>query len=207
MKQNHKALYDIVFYLIFPFVIWKFGKHYVDAYYAMLISSVPGIFYTLYCFKKERQFHVTGFFILITMIVNTSVDLLSGSAEKMLWNDVYYHITLGTLVICTIFIKQPLMLYFAADYAALQGYDRKESQVLYRDPRLFPSFQYFTLFFGLQFILLSFVKIYMISKFGVDGYGEMKALMTGIGWFVSIGIGAGFLWVGHKIKQVTEAEI
>ncbi|MEI4829251.1 VC0807 family protein [Bacillus sp. FJAT-53711] len=207
MKQNHKALYDIVFYLIFPFVIWKFGKHYVDAYYAMLISSVPGIFYTLYCFKKERQFHVTGFFILITMIVNTSVDLLSGSAEKMLWNDVYYHITLGTLVICTIFIKQPLMLYFAADYAALQGYDRKESQVLYRDPRLFPSFQYFTLFFGLQFILLSFVKIYMISKFGVDGYGEMKALMTGIGWFVSIGIGAGFLWVGHKIKQVTEADI
>ncbi|PGZ96370.1 hypothetical protein COE51_17185 [Bacillus pseudomycoides] len=207
MKQNYKALYDIVFYLIFPFIIWKFGKHFMDAYYAMLISSVPGIFYTLYCFKKERQFHVTGFFILITMIVNTSVDLLSGSAEKMLWNDVYYHITLGILVICTIFIKQPLMLYFAADYAALQGYDRKESQLLYRDPRLFPSFQYFTLFFGLQFIALSFIKIYMISKFGVDGYGEMKAIMTGIGWFVSIAIGAGFLWVAHKIKQVTEAEI
>ncbi|MGF9963140.1 VC0807 family protein [Bacillus rhizoplanae] len=207
MKQNYKALYDIVFYLIFPFVIWNFGKHYMDAYYAMLISSVPGIFYTLYCFKKERQFHVTGFFILITMIVNTSVDLLSGSAEKMLWNDVYYHITLGTLVICTIFIKQPLMLYFAADYAALQGFDRKESQLLYRDPHLFPSFQYFTLFFGLQFIVLSFIKIYMISKFGVSGYGEMKAIMTGIGWCVSIGIGAGFLWVGHKIKQVTEAKI
>ncbi|SFI48494.1 MULTISPECIES: VC0807 family protein [unclassified Bacillus (in: firmicutes)] len=207
MKQNNKVVYDIIFYLIFPFVIWKFGKQYIDAYYAMLISSVPGILYTLYCFKKERQFHVTGFFILITMIVNTSVDLLSGSAEKMLWNDVYYHIALGIVVICTIFIKQPLMLYFAADYAALQGDDRKESQLLYRDPRLFPSFQYFTFFFGLQFIVLSSIKIYMISKFGVDGYGEMKAIMTGIGWCISIGIGAGFLWIGNKIKQVTEAEV
>ncbi|MEI4800318.1 VC0807 family protein [Bacillus sp. NPDC077411] len=207
MKQNNKVVYDIIFYLIFPFVIWKFGKQYMDTYYAMLISSVPGILYTLYCFKKERQFHVTGFFILITMIVNTSVDLLSGSAEKMLWNDVYYHIALGIVVICTIFIKQPLMLYFAADYAALQGDDRKESQLLYRDPRLFPSFQYFTFFFGLQFIVLSSIKIYMISKFGVDGYGEMKAIMTGIGWCISIGIGAGFLWIGNKIKQVTEAEV
>ncbi|ENQ3104267.1 hypothetical protein SAMN04488168_105113 [Bacillus sp. 491mf] len=207
MKQNNKAIYDIIFYLIFPFVIWKFGKQYMGAYYAMLISSVPGIFYTLYCFKKERQFHMTGFFILITMIVNTSVDLLSGSAEKMLWNDVYYHIALGIVVICTIFIKQPLMLYFAADYAALQGDDRKESQLLYRDPRLFPSFQYFTFFFGLQFIVLSCIKIYMISKFGVDGYGEMKAIMTGIGWCISIGIGAGFLWISNKIKQVTEAEV
>jgi len=207
MKQNNKVIYDIIFYLIFPFVIWKFGKQYMDAYYAMLLSSVPGIFYTLYCFKKERQFHVTGFFILVTMIVNTSVDILSGSAEKMLWNDVYYHIVLGIVVICTIFIKQPLMLYFAADLAALQGDDRKKSQLLYRDPRLFPSFQYFTFFFGLQFIVLSGIKIYMISKFGVDGYGEMKAIMTGVGWCISIGIGAGFLWISNKIKQVTEAEV
>lgn len=207
MKQNNKAIYDIIFYLILPFAIWKFGKQYMDAYYAMLISAVPGIFYTLYCFKKERQFHVTGFYILSTMIVGISVDLLSGSAEKMLWNDVYYHIALGIVVICTIFIKQPLMLYFAADYAALQGYDRKESQLLFRDPRLFPSFQYFTFFFGLQFIVLSSIKIYMISKFGVDGYGEMKAIMTGIGWCISIGIGAGFLWISKKIKQVTAAEV
>lgn len=207
MKQNNKAIYDIIFYLILPFAIWKFGKQYMDAYYAMLISAVPGIFYTLYCFKKERQFHVTGFYILSTMIVGISVDLLSGSAEKMLWNDVYYHIALGIVVICTIFIKQPLMLYFAADYAALQGYDRKESQLLFRDPRLFPSFQYFTFFFGLQFIVLSSIKIYMISRFGVDGYGEMKAIMTGIGWCISIGIGAGFLWISKKIKQVTAAEV
>ncbi|MDM5156435.1 VC0807 family protein [Bacillus sp. DX1.1] len=206
MKQNKKVLFDIIFYLVFPFVIWKFAKTYIDPYYAMLISSVPGILYTLYCFKKEKQFHVTGFFILITLIANTTVDLLSGSAEKMLWNDVYYHIALGLIIICTIFIKKPLMLYFAADLAVLQGYDRDESRTLYRDKQILPSLQYFTLFFGLQFIVMSCIKIYFISVFGVDGYGEMKAIMTAIGWGVSICMGAGFLLVDHKIKKVTESK-
>ena len=105
---------------------------------------------------------MTGFFILITLISNTTVDLLSGSAERMLWNDAYYHIVLGIIVICTIFIK-PLMLYFAADIAALQGHDRDKSRELYRDSRIYPALQYLTLFFGLQFILKSFLKIYFIS--------------------------------------------
>ena len=98
---------------------------------------------------------MTGFFILITLISNTTVDLLSGSAERMLWNDAYYHIVLGIIVICTIFIK-PLMLYFAADIAALQGHDRDKSRELYRDSRIYPALQYLTLFFGLQFILKAF---------------------------------------------------
>ena len=74
----------------------------------MLLSSVPGIIYTLYTF--EKQFNVTGFFILITLISNTTVDLLSGSAERMLWNDAYYHRT-GIIVICTIFIKTTYVIF------------------------------------------------------------------------------------------------
>lgn len=159
MNQNKKAILDLVFYLVIPFLIWKFAKPYIDPYYAMLLSSVPGIIYTLYTFKKEKQFNVTGFFILITLISNTTVDLLSGAAERMLWNDAYYHIVLGIIVICTIFIKKPLMLYFAADIAALQGHDRDKSRELYRDSRIYPALQYLTLFFGLQFILKSFLKI------------------------------------------------
>ncbi|PDY90571.1 VC0807 family protein [Bacillus toyonensis] len=204
MNQNKKAILDLVFYLVIPFLIWKFVKPYIDPYYAMLISSVPGIIYTLYTFKKEKQFNVTGFFILITLISNTTVDLLSGSAERMLWNDAYYHIVLGIIVICTIFIKKPLMLYFAADIAALQGHDRDKSRELYRDSRIYPALQYLTLFFGLQFILKSFLKIYFISVFGVDGYGEMRAIMTAVGWGISICIGIGFVWVNNKIHAVTE---
>lgn len=96
------------------------------------------------------------------------------------------------------------MLYFAADIAALQGHDRDKSRELYRDSRIYPALQYLTLFFGLQFILKSFLKIYFISVFGVDGYGEMRAIMTAVGWGISICIGIGFVWVNNKIHAVTE---
>ena len=110
----------------------------------MLLSSVPGLF--IHCIPlKRKQFNVTGFFILITLISNTTVDLLSGSAERMLWNDAYYHIVLGIIVICTIFIK-PLMLYFAEILQRLQGHDRDKSRELYRDSRIYPALQYLTLF-------------------------------------------------------------
>ncbi|MED2762565.1 hypothetical protein P4283_10780 [Bacillus thuringiensis] len=204
MNQNKKAILDIVFYLVIPFLIWKFAKPYIPPYYTMLISSIPGIIYTLYTLKKEKQFNVTGFFILITLISNTIVDLLSESAEQMLWNDAYYHIVLGCIVICTIFIKKPLMLYFAADIAALQGHNRDKSRELYHDNRIYPALQYLTLFFGIQFILKSFLKIYFISIFGVEGYGEIRAFMTAVGWGVSICIGIGFVWVNNKIHSVTK---
>ncbi|MEM5633527.1 VC0807 family protein [Bacillus cereus] len=206
MNQNKKAILDLVFYLVIPFLIWKFAKPYIDPYYAMLLSSVPGIIYTLYTFKKEKQFNVTGFFILITLISNTTVDLLSGSAERMLWNDAYYHIVLGIIVICTIFIKNHSCYISLRISQRCKDDDRDKSRELYRDSRIYPALQYLTLFFGLQFILKSFLKIYFISVFGVDGYGEMRAIMTAVGWGISICIGIGFVWVNNKIHAVTEEQ-
>jgi len=178
----------------------------MDSYYAMLLSSVPGIMYTLYTFKKEKQFNVTGFFILLTLITNIMVDVLSGSAEKMLWNDAYYHIILGCIVIYTIFLKKPLMLYFVADIAALQGYDYGKSRTLYLDSRIYAGLQYLTFFFGLQYIVKSFLKIYLISFFGVEGYGELRIIMTAVGWGISICLGIGFIWINKKIHTVVNEQ-
>ena len=97
------------------------------------------------------------------------------------------------------------MLYFAADIAALQGHDRDKSRELYRDSRIYPALQYLTLFFGLQFILKAFKNLFHLC-FGVDGYGEMRAIMTAVGWGISICIGIGFVWVNNKIHAVTEEQ-
>ena len=112
----------------------------------MLLSSVRGLF--IHCIPlKKKQFNVTGFFILITLISNTTVDLLSGSAERMLWNDAYYHIVLGIIVICTIFIKTTHVI-FRCGYCSTARHDRDKSRELYRDSRIYPALQYLTLFSG-----------------------------------------------------------
>ncbi|MFD3447752.1 VC0807 family protein [Microbacteriaceae bacterium 4G12] len=205
MKQKNTALFDIIFYVVFPFVVWKFSKGIIGNYYAMLLSSVPGIIYTLYRFQKDRQFNVTGLFIIGTLIIGTIVDLVSGSAKAMLWNDAYYHIVLGIAVMGTVLIKKPLTLFFAVDIAAIQGSERAESYQLYKQAPLFRYFQYFTLFYGGQYIAVSFLKMYLISVFGVDGYGQMKVLMTAVNWVIAFGIGVGFVLISQKIQKQQEA--
>lgn len=132
------------------------------------------------------------------------MDLLSGPAERMLWNNVYYQIVLGFIVLGTTFKKKPLVLYFAADIAVLQGHDCEKSHALFRDKRIYPAFQYLTLFSSLQIIANCCLKIYFISIFGIEGYGEMRAIMSAVNWGLSICTGVGgFIWITHKVNIVT----
>ncbi|GEL06410.1 hypothetical protein RST01_30370 [Rummeliibacillus stabekisii] len=55
----------------------------------MLITTIPGFVYTIYSLIIDKQFNITGIFILDTLAIGTTADLLSGSAEQMIWNGVY----------------------------------------------------------------------------------------------------------------------
>lgn len=80
---------EIIVFIALPYFIWNYGRDYTGDYYAMLLSTVPGFFYTIYRFSKDRQFNVGGLFILISLFIGTLVNLLSGSAVEMLWNSVW----------------------------------------------------------------------------------------------------------------------
>jgi hypothetical protein len=44
------VLLDVVCYITFPLVVWHVAHGHIDDYYAMLISTVPGMAYKIYCF-------------------------------------------------------------------------------------------------------------------------------------------------------------
>lgn len=93
VKKQHSnkrfILFDLLFYAALPYVIWKFGREPLGDYIAMLISTVPGVVYTIYRFILDKQFNITGVFILVSLAVSTTVNILSGSAEQMIWNGIY----------------------------------------------------------------------------------------------------------------------
>src|SRR5699024_950800 len=89
-KTNKKIiLLDLIFYLVFPYVIWKFGKDSLGDYLSMLLSTILEFVYIIYRIILEKQFNIAGLFIIGLLALSTTVDLLSGSAERMLWNSVY----------------------------------------------------------------------------------------------------------------------
>ena len=142
LKQvlNKRTLTDLIIYLVIPLVIWNTCREWLGDYPAMLISTVPGIFYTLYTFFKEKQYSITGLFILATMLIGSIMDVYSKTAHQMLWNTVYINTLLTVFWCFTILIRKPMAMFFFIDYAYLHGIPKDHTRALYREK---PFFRYF----------------------------------------------------------------
>lgn len=203
MKKNIIVL-DLIFYVGLPLFVWHVLREHVGDYYSMLLTSVPGIFYTLYRFKEMKKINVTGIFILASLVIGTVVDLLSGSALQLLWNNVYYSAVVGVFFLLTMVFKKPLALYFAIDIAELQGQDREFSKKLYFQKRLFVIFQVLTFIFALRSGVFAGVNSWLIQQYGVEAFDNGILIKQVLGWVMTIFTVIGFVYVSKVIQDSPE---
>ncbi|WP_455662806.1 VC0807 family protein, partial [Pradoshia sp.] len=168
--------WDLICYLIFPLVIWNVLNDRIDEYYAMLISTVPGIIYSIVRFIEYKRVNFFGLFMIGTLMIRTLVDVLSGSALQMMWNNVFYSIALAVFFLVTNFINKPTSLLFALDLTEMQGYDRKALRKRFYQPKILFVFKLITYGFAFRSLLLASINVWLINQYGVDAY--TKALVT-----------------------------
>lgn len=201
--MKKKIVCDIVFYLIIPLFIWNELRKEFGDYYTMLLTTLPGFIYTVYFFFKNRTYSITGIFILTSLFVGRALDLISGSAERMLWNDIYIDIVYTLFWVITIVIGKPMGMYFFIDYAYLQGFERDNAKQLYRRKELFKYFKYLTALFALKGIESILLNSWAIKTYGVDGFNHIKIVMS-VNGYISSGITIAYiLFIVKKIKKVT----
>ncbi|TMN22005.1 VC0807 family protein [Lentibacillus cibarius] len=192
---------DLICYGAIPFLIWNYGREPLGDYTAILLSTVPGFIYTVYRFIKEKQLNIAGLFVITSLFISTAVNLLSTSANNMLWNQVYLGYGFGVIFLISTIIKKPLALYFAVDVAYLQGYSRKDSRKLYKSKGLFLWFQLVNLLFVFRGLFLNSLKASLIKSYGANGYDKVIIYMNISGWIFSALIFLAFLFVSNKIAQ------
>jgi hypothetical protein len=173
---NNRTLIDLFIYLVVPLVIWNTCRSFLGDYLAMLLSTVPGIIYTLYTFFKEKQYSVTGLLILTTMVISGMMDVFSRSAHQMLWNMVYMNSGLVLLWCFTMVIKKPMAMYFFIDYSYLNGVPKSESRSLYMQKPFFRYFIYLTLFMTFRELSDIFLRISLIHLYDVEGFNKIKVI-------------------------------
>ncbi len=199
--MKKRSFYEILFYILIPLVIWKFGRDILGDYYAMLFSTVPGFIYTIVNFLKEKQFNVTGVFILSTLFISTAMDLIVHTAEEMLWNGVYYNMGMIVFWIITILLKRPMALYFFIDYAYISGFPRENSYKLYTKKELNPYFYYLTFFFALRDFIQAGTKAWLIQIYGVEGFDHVLMIMKILGWTFT---GLTFLVIAYIVNKINQ---
>ncbi|MEL3971084.1 VC0807 family protein [Rossellomorea oryzaecorticis] len=193
------VLSDVIFYLIFPIVIWNIGRDHIGDYYAMLVSSVPGIIYSVIRFILLKKVNLFGIFIISTLLAGTLIDVLSGSALNLLWNNVYYSYFIGSLFILTILINRPLALYFALDFVELQGKDRQKMKGIFYQKRILTIFKLITFGFAFREILLASIKVWLIMTYGVDSFDKGLILRQALSWILTGLTIYGFFYVSRFI--------
>jgi len=204
---NRFILMDVIFYAAVPYLIWEYGRDLVGDYAAILISSVPGIVYTCYRFFVEKQFNITGLFILGSLVLDNVADILSGSAERMLQNDIYLGLFYVMIHLFAFIIKRPFSLYFAVDFAYMLGYKRKDSLWLYFQKGIFKWFQIIQLCFIIRGLFMAGLTAFLLQRYSVDGYGKMLIYKQVLGWFFSILITGLFIYINIPIQKFLESRL
>ncbi|PAV28075.1 hypothetical protein CIL05_18375 [Virgibacillus profundi] len=200
--MNRKLIFlDLICYAAIPYLIWTHGREPLGDYLAILLSTVPGFIYTIYRFIMEKQLNIAGLFIIGSLFISTAVNLLSSSADNMLWNQVYLGFGYVIVYLLSMLFRKPLALYFAVDWAYLQGYRREASKRLYRTRGIFRWFQLLTLLFVVRGIFHNGLKGWLIHTYGADGFGKMLIYMNISGWTFSILITLGFILITVKINN------
>jgi hypothetical protein len=200
LKKNF-VLLDLFCYVIFPLLVWNFGKDFIGDYYAMLVSSIPGIVYSIYRFSELKRVNITGLFIIVNLVISTLIDVLAGSAIQLLWNNVFYQYTLAAFYFITVLINQPLALYFGLDFVELQGHDRTFSKKLFFQKRILNIFKLITLGFALKSGVLAVIKTWLIVKYGVAAFTKGILFRQAFSWIMTGITVAGYLYISKIIKQ------
>lgn len=199
--MNKFIIFDLIFYAAIPYVLWKFGRDPFGDYNAMLISTVPGFIYTIYRFVKEKQFNIAGLFVIVSLLIGTVINLLSGSAVQMLWNSIFLGLFYAFVHFIAFIVKRPFSLYFAVDFSYLQGYDRKSSTNLFYQKDIFKWFQIIQVLFILRSLTLAALKVYLLKIYGVDGYDQMLIYRQLVSWMFSAIIMGMYFYTNIPIQQ------
>lgn len=200
MKKNI-VLWDLMIYVALPLFVWKILRDYTGDYYAMLLSSVPGILYTIYRFIEMKKVNTFGLFILFTLIIGTLIDVLAGSSLQLLWNNVYYAAGISLFFLGTMVLRRPITLYFGLDFAELQGHDRTFSKRLFYKKPLYILFQLITLSFALRSGILAIVKAWLIMEYGVEAFDKGIILRQAFSWIMTGVTIIGFFYIGKIIRE------
>ncbi|MCP1156400.1 MULTISPECIES: VC0807 family protein [Bacillus] len=203
MQKNSMVL-DILFYVVLPLVVWNYGRDMLGDYLAMILSSVPGIIYTLYRFFQLKKVNLFGLFLLSNLVIGTMIDVLAGSALQLLWNNVIYSYVLGCLFLLTIVLKKPVFLYFTLDFMELQGKDRGSMKEVFFKSKTLMIFSLITAGFALKFILLASIKVWLIGKYGVDAFDQGIVLRQILNWGFTIVSAGGFYFILKEIGALNE---
>lgn len=173
MKKK-RILLDLLVYLIIPLLCWNLFRGTISDYWLITIGLVPGLIYTIVTVAIEKEWSISGVFLLVMISLNLVVNLLSSTATQALWNPVWLSAATIVFYVLTMAAKRPFGIFFFIDYAHRMGMPRERAVKLYGHPANIGHFYKFTAFLMLREVVTILVRAVLLTIYGVDGYNQVS---------------------------------
>ena len=194
---------DFVLFFFFPLVFWELCREVVGDYPAMILSTLPGILYSFYRFKNNARLNYTGICVILNLTAGLLVDLLSGSALQLLWNNVFYSAALLFIYSVSVAARKPVYLYFTLDLMVMRGYDRKITKELFFEKKTYKLFKLITLIYCANELIYILCLSTWIMKYGVEAYRLDIILVSSLNTMLSIASLAAFFFIHQAVNEIT----
>jgi len=203
MWPTFMLIVDFVLFFFFPLVFWELCREVVGDYPAMILSTLPGILYSFYRFKNNARLNYTGICVILNLTAGLLVDLLSGSALQLLWNNVFYSAALLFIYSVSVAARKPVYLYFTLDLMVMRGYDRKVTKELFFEKKTYKLFQLITLIYCANELIYILCLSTWIMKYGVEAYRLDIILVSSLNTMLSIASLAAFFFIHQAVNEIT----
>lgn len=207
MEKKWHLLLDIFFYFFLPIFIWEIGRGGISDYVTMILSSFPGIAYSFFRFLHTKSsLNFTRLILLLNILIGLIIDLCSGSALQLLWNDTFYSLSLCVLYLASCFFHKPLIFYFALDILALQGYDRKLTKEILLKKESQRVLRTISVMNGIREFIYTITVMKGLSKYGVEIYTFSIWLDQLLSFTMSVISVAGFFYINRFMNQIVSVK-
>jgi hypothetical protein len=196
--QLSKVISDVLFYFFVPIVIWRYGRVYIGEYLAMFFSAFSTIAYSIYKFKRDKQYNFTGLFVVSFILLNLFMNLTTDSALRILYNTFYLNIARLVIFIISIIISKPLAKVFYLDYRTMYGEEKDNVKRFINNQKFKLFFIFITVIFTLREAATAAVRYYFLESYGVLATERIIFYSRIVTYIFAIMIGIGVYYIDKQ---------
>ena len=172
-------------YIILPILLENIlGKSL--SYYAIGLSLLGGIVYTIINKIKNKVYNLSGITILSFLVINMVLNVISKTQYHLIIKEIYFLITVSILLSVFIVFKKSFIMQILKDTLEILGYKKTNIDNIFGKNQLDSYFTSFTSLFIVHLLILSFIKMHFILIYGSNGIIKAQSLSSFIGFiFIS----------------------
>jgi hypothetical protein len=171
---------ELGIYIILPIVLGTvLGKSLI--YYAMGVSLLGGIVYTIINKIKNKVYNLSGITILSFLVINMALKVISKTQYDLIINEIYFLITLSILLSASIVFKKSFIMQILKDILEILGHKKTNIDNIFGKNQLDSYFTSFNSLFIVHLLILSFIKMHFILAYGPNGIIKAQSLSSFIG--------------------------